>query len=301
MLIKKLVDKNFEFHKNFIKGFNLNTMNYFKNIYITDNFSALNSLGKLDKKNLIYQYKTHNNELFDLNPNKVYNCIKFDELKNGKIFFKDKNTYAKSFLKELGLSKNLLINTNLAISDFYQCANIFNESNLISNSLDRSIETYLTNIKTFENVGLVYDNFLLNYLMNEYSEYLFRLKLVSLNFSNSMDLLDNYSRNKNFYISLKEFKSTIIEDPIKNKYEIYANSIVYKSTIILDEALLASKNKSIIKEYIINEDLRVFDIELYIKYLSKYYTYFNENSNLINWLNDLFIVIFDNKKKKYNY
>jgi hypothetical protein len=298
MLIKKSIDKNLEFHKNFIKGFDLNIINYFKNIYIMDNFNTLN---KLDKKDLINQSKMHDNLLFDLNSNKAYNCVKFQELRNGKVFFKDKNTYAKSFLKELGLSKNLLVNTNLVIGNFYQHVNVFNESNLMSGSLNRSINTYLNNIKINQNVGLVYDNILLNYLMNEYSEYLFHLKLASLNFSNSIDLLDDSSKDRNFYISLKEFKSSIIEDSIKNKYEIYANSIIYEPTIILNEALLENKNKSIIKEYIINEDLRVLDIELYIKYLNKYYIYLNKNSNLINWLNDLFILIFDEKKNKYNY
>jgi len=298
MLIKKLIDKNFEHHKNFIKGFDLNLIKYFKNIHIIDNF---NTLDKLNRKDLINQSKMHNSLLFDLNSNKAYNCIKFQELRNGKVFFKDKNTYAKSFFKELGLSKNLLVNTNLVMSNFFERADILHESHLMSSPLNRSIETYLSNIKIYKNAGLVYDNFLLNHLMNEYSEYFFQLKLVSLNFINSIDLLGSCFENKSFYINLKEFKSLIIENDIKNKYNIYANSIIYKSTAILDEALLKNKNESIIKEYTIDENLRVLDIELYIKYLNKYYIYLNKDSNFINWLNDLFIILFDMKKRKYNY
>jgi len=43
------------------------------------------------------------------------------------------------------------------------------------------------------------------------------------------------------------------------------------------------------------------DIECYIKYFNKYYRYFNKDSNIINWLNDLFIVMLDLEKKEYNY
>lgn len=40
------------------------------------------------------------------------------------------------------------------------------------------------------------------------------------------------------------------------------------------------------------------DIECHLKYFNKYYKYFNKDSNLLNWLNDLFIVIFDLEKNK---
>src|SRR2546421_11180695 len=117
------------------------------------------------------------------------------------------------------------------MSNFFERADILHESHLMSSPLNRSIETYLSNIKIYENASLVYDNFLLNHLMNEYSEYFFQLKLVSLNFTNSINLLDNCFENKSFYINLKEFKSLIIENNIKNIYNIYANSIIYKSIV----------------------------------------------------------------------
>jgi hypothetical protein len=292
ILIKKSLDKSLLLYKNFINGSNLDIINYFKNIYIMDNFTYLNKSTRL---NIIYQQKIHDKLLFNFNFNKSYNVIHLEEVYKNKVFLKYRNTYAKSFLKELGLSKNLVVNTNLVLGNYYSYINNFYESNRILISLDKTIDKYIENIDKHQGISCFENNFILNHIKNKYNDYFLRLKLISLN---SIDLLDNKKFNNN----LGNFKDLIISDPIKNKYDIYSNSLIYKPEIVLNNLdNIDEDNKSPIKEFIIDKNVRVFDIELYVKYLNKYYKYFNNNSNMINWLNDLFIIMFDNNKKKNDY
>lgn len=290
ILVKKSLDKSLLVYKNFINGSNLNIINYFKNMYMMDNF---NSLSKLKRSNIIYQQKIHDKLLFDLNFNKSYNVIHFiEDIDKNKILLKYRNTYAKSFLKELGLSKNLVVNTNLVPSKYYAYINNFYEANKILISLEKTIDKYIDNIDNKKSINCFKNNFILDHIKNKYSDYFLRLRLISLN---SIDLLDN----KKFNNDLNNFKDLIILDLVNNKYDIYSNSIIYKPEIVLSD--IDKDEKSSTKKFIIDTDVRVFDIELYVKYLNKYYKYFNTNSNLINWLNDLFIIIFDNKKIKNDY
>jgi hypothetical protein len=185
-----------------------------------------------------------------------------------KIPLKYKNTYARSFLKELGLSKNLVVNTNLVNNKYYPYINNFYQANKISVSLDKTINKYIDNIDNQKGINCFNNNYILDYLKNKYSDYFLRLKLISLN---SIDLLDNKKINR------RDFKDIILTDTIKNKYNVYSDNI---PEIVLDS--IENNNKLPIKELIIDKNIRVFDIELYVKYLNKYYKYFNINSNMIN-------------------
>jgi len=257
VLIKKSIEKNFDLYKIFIKNSDLSIINYFKNIYIMDEFNKLN---KLSREKINYQQKLYDKSVFDLNLNKAYNCINLDENSNKKILLKYKNIYARSFLKELGLSKNLLVNTNLVNHKYNSYINNFYKFNKMSSILDKSIDSYLNNLQKQQN------NFIFNHLKNKYNDYFLRLKLHTLNFYNSIDLLDNYLKNLNF----NEFKNEIMSDTAKNKYDIYSDSLIYKPEFFLGN------------KYIIDKNIRELDIELYIKYLNKYYKYFNNNSHIIN-------------------
>ena len=232
-----------------------------------DNFNGLN---KSNRSNIIYQQKIHDKLLFDLNYNKSYNIIHLEQVYKNKIPLKDRNIYAKSFLKELGLSKNLVVNTNLVLGKYYDYINNFYEHNKILISLEKTIDKYIDNIDNQKSINCFKNNFILNHIKNKYSDYFLCLKLISLN---SIDLLDDNN-------DLRNFKDLVILDSVKNKYDIYSNSIVYKPEIVLNN--INEYNKLPIKEFIIDKDVKEFDIELYVKYINKYYKYFNTNSNIIN-------------------
>ena len=287
--INDIINKNFNQRARFIKKSYLLYSLKFKDLYIFDYLRNNKSL----KKN-----ENYNKLLFDLQSNKSFNYEGFnDNIKKHKILFKYKNIYAKSYLKELKLSKNLLINTNLNVNNYVRnIQNYYELDNTIFNSFNKSIDSYLNNLHSdkVENIGFIRNQIFLNLVKDKYSDDYLRLKLQALSSLNFSNLLEKTpQQNSTYSYNLKKFMMySAYNNKTYNKYEVYLNSDMFKIANITSLKDL---------QLIINKNNKNIYIEFFIKHLNKSYKYYNLDSNAINWSNDYFINILDSKKIKYDY
>jgi hypothetical protein len=268
--INDIINKNFNQRARFIKkSYLLYSLN-FKDLYIFDYLRNNKSL----KKN-----ENYNKLLFDLQSNKSFNYEGFnDNIKKHKILFKYKNIYAKSYLKELKLSKNLLINTNLNVNNYVRnIQNYYELDNTIFNSFNKSIDSYLNNLHSdkVENIGFIRNQIFLNLVKDKYSDDYLRLKLQALSSLNFSNLLEKTpQQNSTYSYNLKKFMMySAYNNKTYNKYEVYLNSDMFKIANITSLKDL---------QLIINKNNKNIYIEFFIKHLNKSYKYYNLDSNAIN-------------------
>jgi hypothetical protein len=118
-----------------------------------------------------------------------------------KILFKYKNTYAKSFVKELGLSRNLLLNTNISEKDYVKYISSIScernsETNAMFTQFDKEVGIYLDGLRCNKPAIYVYNNWLLNNIKNQYNKYLRGFASISFSYCNLVGELDYPIRKK---------------------------------------------------------------------------------------------------------
>lgn len=280
VLVKKALDNDIDFYDNLISNYNSLHFSIFKSLYITDKFSYLGASNKFSDRvicdKIVFNY-----------PNKIYNSSSFSELSKNCVLFKDKTLFTKAYLDELGLSLNLVINANLVLSTNADNINNLLEDSKLLDGLDNYMHSYLCDDagSSYSAVGS-FSSFQND---NKYSDYFCRLKIASLS---AVDLLSfNGYMNQDNVIS--NFFKQWLKSSTRSKYDIYKESYMFSSDIFLGSELNYNK--------LVEVGYRDFDIEQFLIYLNKYYKAFNNDVNIINWLNDLFIIIFDAQKFKYDY
>jgi len=160
-------------------------------------FNALEnagSWGTLSKMDFIYQQGVHDKFLFDLNLNKTYNLTNFEMPQKEKILFKHKNTYAKNFMKELGLSRNLLLNTNIAEKNYVKYLGSIScernsETNAMFTKFDKEVGIYLDSLLNKPAI-YVYNNWFLNNIKSQYNNYVQGFASTSFSYCNLIGELD---------------------------------------------------------------------------------------------------------------
>lgn len=212
-ILKKIIYNNIVTNTSFIKKAKLGSVIDYRDLYIADN------LKHSAYSNVLDYAKFYNKNLFNLTLNKGLNILDYDHNNISRknflklVSFEDKDIYAKSALKELGLSTNLFIQINLITSKYFKFINNYMESGLSSKILDRNISLFLndeedTNEKTIdagstnstnieginiekkdEEIFYYNDSFLSNNIKNQYSNDFLNFKVKFINFNNFIEHL----------------------------------------------------------------------------------------------------------------
>jgi hypothetical protein len=111
-----------------------------------------------------------------------------------KILFKHKNTYAKNFMKELGLSRNLLLNTNIAEKNYVKYLGSIScernsETNAMFTKFDKEVGIYLDSLLNKPAI-YVYNNWFLNNIKSQYNNYVQGFASTSFSYCNLIGELD---------------------------------------------------------------------------------------------------------------
>lgn len=282
------INDNLDYHNKFLDKVNLIEAYRLKNINTLGHFNDI-----IDHK---AQYLAYDGFLFDLilNKNKCFNCSVFSEMIRKHINFKTRNIYARSFLDELGLSKNLLINTNFNGPIFSkQLKNIYitDFTSSINYKIDECIDTFI--IKKKQNLyfnNLKHNNFI--YFNQLHKLYLYKFLKLDENCI------------KDIQIDLSIYENTI---PIYN-YTLISNINLFLKKILIPQAYsyhdFYVKNLQIENSYVFQKKLiyknymKSFDLESYLGYLYESIKIL-DNEDLLNqeFHNNLYIILLDNTIK----
>ena len=316
-ILKKIIYNNIKTNTTFIKKAKLGSVIDYRDLYIVDN------LKHSAYSNALNYVKFYDKNLFNLTFNKGLNILDYEHNASSSknllksVPFKDKDNYARYALKELGLSTNLFIQINLITSKYFKFINDFMDSGLSSKILDKNISLFLddesanveflddesadadagkddmredtpTEIINEDEIFYYFNDILLsNHKKNQYNSDFLNFKVKFINFNNFIEHLWDIGSD-NWSSQLKKFVNSLTLNSTVSAFDLYLNSNLYNFN-------MSNKGDRF-------KELNDFeDIECYIKYFNKYYRYFNKDSNIINWLNDLFIVMLDLEKKEYNY
>lgn len=316
-ILKKIVYDNIKFNDSFIHKVKLGVATKFKDIHIVDNLNDSTKFG-----NALDYEAFYNKNLFNLTFNKQLNILSFEheilKKKNAlkPVLFRDKDAYAKHFLKELGLSRNLFVQINLITSKYYKFINNYVGSSLSSKLLDENISLFLSDSSPYNSLNLnnlnveVVDNELGNLNAGDNS-----------NTGDNLNVGDNSNTEDNLNVGDDEYyyDNSVLQNNAKKEYDgnyldqkvklIEFNDLIEHSWWGLSNNSISSLLYQFLKLLTVNGTVNAFDIylysnlynfnrlnngnksdelndfediECYIKYFNKYYRYFNEDNNIIN-------------------